>query len=217
MHSSAHKWTEEEIEVLKSSIPGVIYKEVAFKLGLTLSQVKRKAKMLGIKSDDNGRFKKGHISPYKVPKGVHLSPATEFKKGNVPGNLKYDGCIAKRYHSRDRRYYLYIRISKANWVLLNRHIWTQAHGPIPAKHTVRFKDGNCMNCKLDNLELISQAENMRRNHNYELTDKKVLAYLSRGLSSENKLKLASEKEELIKIKRLQIMLKKEIKKNDTVR
>jgi hypothetical protein len=49
------------------------------------------------------------------------------------------------------------------WPLLARHTWEQQNGPIPPKHVIRFKDGNKQNCAIDNLELLSQRENMRRN------------------------------------------------------
>jgi len=32
---------------------------------------------------------------------------------------------------------------------------------------IRFKDGNTLNCDINNLECISRVENMNRNRNYE--------------------------------------------------
>ena len=54
------------------------------------------------------------------------------------------------------------------WPLLQRHVWEQAHGSIPAGHAVTFRDGNKANCDLGNLELVSRADLMKRNtiHNY---------------------------------------------------
>lgn len=49
------------------------------------------------------------------------------------------------------------------WPLYNRYLWEQEHGPIPPAHIVTFKDGDRANCVLDNLELISMADNARRN------------------------------------------------------
>lgn len=56
------------------------------------------------------------------------------------------------------------------WRQLHRHIWEQAHGPIPARHHLRFKDGNKQHCDLDNLELVTQAEMMRRNSVHNLPE-----------------------------------------------
>jgi HNH endonuclease len=49
------------------------------------------------------------------------------------------------------------------WPLLNRHVWEQGHGPIPAGHSVVFRDGDRTNVALDNLECIPRGELMRRN------------------------------------------------------
>jgi len=49
------------------------------------------------------------------------------------------------------------------WPLLQRHTWEQHKGPIPPNHTVCFIDGDRKNCAIDNLELVSRAELMRRN------------------------------------------------------
>ncbi len=49
------------------------------------------------------------------------------------------------------------------WPLYNRYLWEQHKGPIPPKHIVIFKDGNRANCVIENLELISKADNARRN------------------------------------------------------
>jgi HNH endonuclease len=62
------------------------------------------------------------------------------------------------------------------WPLLNRHIWEQHNGPIPAGHIVAFKDGDRAHCEIDNLELISRAELMIRNtiHNLPPALKQVI-------------------------------------------
>ncbi len=49
------------------------------------------------------------------------------------------------------------------WPLLNRHVWEQHKGPIPPKHVVKFKDGDRSNCAIENLYMISMADNCRAN------------------------------------------------------
>lgn len=55
--------------------------------------------------------------------------------------------------------YLNIKIGR-KWVSYHRHLWEQAHGPIPAGLILAFKNGNTMDCRLDNLELLTRAENL---------------------------------------------------------
>lgn len=54
------------------------------------------------------------------------------------------------------------------WPLLHRHRWAEAHGPIPPGHAVVFRDGDRTNCALENLELVSRQELMRRNSVHRL-------------------------------------------------
>jgi hypothetical protein len=53
-------------------------------------------------------------------------------------------------------------------------LWQEHNGQVPAGHCVCFVDGNKQHVALDNLELITRAERMRRNtiHRYppELKD-----------------------------------------------
>jgi hypothetical protein len=99
---------------------------------------------------------------------------TQFKPGNRSGkaalNWRPIGTIAV-----DSEGYQRIKVREAErgeaygfgntrvWPLLNRHLWAQAHGPIPPGHSVVFKDGNRANCVIENLELVSRADLMRRN------------------------------------------------------
>lgn len=49
------------------------------------------------------------------------------------------------------------------WPLLQRHVWEQAHGPIPPGHAVAFKNSDRADVRLENLELISRRQLMARN------------------------------------------------------
>jgi len=49
------------------------------------------------------------------------------------------------------------------WPLLQRHVWAAAHGAIPPNHVIVFKDGNRMDCRLENLACLTRRELMARN------------------------------------------------------
>ena len=53
--------------------------------------------------------------------------------------------------------------NKYAWPQLHRKTWQEHHGEIPAGHIVTFKDGNKANCAIENLVLMSMADNARRN------------------------------------------------------
>jgi hypothetical protein len=100
---------------------------------------------------------------------------TQFKKGARTGaaarNWRPIGTILA-----DGEGYLRIKVREAEhgkepygfgntnvWPLLHRKVWADRHGPIPPKHIVTFKDRNRSNCSIENLELITMAQNADRN------------------------------------------------------
>lgn len=90
------------------------------------------------------------LSDYMSAENIAICSQTSFKKGHEPANTKYDGAISIRCEKNKIPYY-FIRISKAIWKPLHRHIWEQHHGPIPQGTNIQFKDGNTLNCSIDNL------------------------------------------------------------------
>ena len=179
------KWTKEELEYVKLNYSDRYTKDIADAINrspravyqaainlnvrkspefikISLEREAEKLKILGAAS----RFKPGNISHnkgQKMSKEMYdkLKP-TMFKKGNKPVNTKKKG--DERIHDG----YTYIKLSDSVWVLKHRYIWEHFHGPIPADSNVIFKDRNINNFDINNLELITKAENMLRNtiHQY---------------------------------------------------
>jgi hypothetical protein len=176
-------WTPEENDYLVKNYPDMLTDDIGKILGRARSSIYGQALKLGLQksesfklSDFSGRltgnqgkpfrFEKGHIP---ANKGKRMSSEqyekarpTMFRKGQNPKNTKYDGCVTVRDG------YFWIRISERNWKELHRVIWEQRYGPAPEGFKITFKDGNKMNCEINNLEIISNEDNMLRNsiHNY---------------------------------------------------
>jgi hypothetical protein len=113
------------------------------------------------------QFKKGqtsHNKGKKMPAELYEKcKRTMFKPGNKPGNIKKLGAIRK-----DVDGYTYVKIADGDWRLKHRVIYENVNGPVPANHVVIFKDNNMNNFDINNLQMISQKENMLRNtiHQY---------------------------------------------------
>lgn len=121
-----------------------------------------------------GQFKKGNVPfnkgkrlvDYMSPRGVRNSSLTRFKKGQLPHNTKSKGTITREmthgalYYTinidwRGRRKYH----NSYKW-----YLWEVAHQQDrPKGRVLAVRDGNPNNIKLDNLELITRAELLRRN------------------------------------------------------
>ncbi len=186
-----HRYTDEEHTFLRSFIPGHTYKEIVeeynkhFEEPITTSRVKGYMANHKINNGLTGRFKKGQIPHNKGQKGVCAKGCekTWFKKGNLPAGTKPIG-----YERITRDGYVEVKIAMRpsrkdrndNFILKHRLVWEQAYGPIPKGYIVTFKDGNKRNVDINNLALISLAENVtmvRRNlrsYEPELTETGIL-------------------------------------------
>lgn len=186
-----HRYTDEEHAFLRSFIPGHTYKEIVeeynkqFEEPITVSRVKGYMANHKINNGLTGRFKKGQIPYNKGRKGVCAKGCerTWFKKGNLPADTKPLG-----YERVTKDGYTEVKIAMRpsrsdcndNFVLKHRLIWEQANGPISKGYIVIFKDGDKTNFDLNNLALISQAENITmlrrdlRSNNPELTETGIL-------------------------------------------
>lgn len=185
-------WTPDEHAWLTALYPHELAVDVAFALGRPLSSVYQVAAKLGLHkspallaSDRSGRILRAHQSPRMI--------ATRFQKGRVPANkgLRRPGWFSGRMRETQFKKgalpqtthpdfyvlgalrinadgYIDIRTSfkrgAMGWTGLHRYLWMQAHGPIPPGHLIRFIDGDRDNVVLGNLEIISMADNARRNY-----------------------------------------------------
>lgn len=195
--------------------------------GITRSPQALSGILKRISRHNPGTFAKGQNPWNAGKKGTHFSPATEFKPGNLPKNTLYDGAIRERYHKRSGFSYKYIRVALNKWVLLHRYNWEKVHGNIPPRHVLRFKDGNTLNCDVNNLELISMAENRNRNINYKKvaeTHRRQWSegrrdtdeFVARMIAANNRelFEEAIKNKELIRLKRKQLQLRRKIRETE---
>ncbi len=185
-------WTTRQVQLLTELYPHHSTAYVAERVGRSEKSCYTKAKQLGLKKtpeylaspaacrlrrgDNTGaetRFKPGNIAWNKGMKGLQIGgKATQFKPGHRGGKAleRYQPIGTERI-SKDG--YLERKINddmplQKRWRAVHLVLWEEANGPVPKGHAVVFKDGDKSNITLDNLELISRAELMRRNtyHRY---------------------------------------------------
>lgn len=88
-----------------------------------------------------------------------------FPKGLVPHNKTPIGTISIRTNKYGNKY-KYIKVREEtppqrNYVFLHRYVWEQHNGPIPEGALIMFKDGNSLNCDINNLILVNNARELR--------------------------------------------------------
>lgn len=164
------RYTDEEKAFLRSFIPGHFSYEVqrAFeeKFGhrITCSQIKCFKGNNKVRSGMDTRFKKGTVPPNKGKKmsaeQYAKSSRTMFKKGGIPQNYRPVGSERVNVDG-----YIEIKVADpSKWELKHRFIWEESNGKIPAGMNLIFKDNNPLNVKIDNLMLVTRAENMEMNN-----------------------------------------------------
>lgn len=186
-------WLPGELATLRAMYADTPTERIAALIGRSLRSVYAKAKVLGLSKSDRyyqvhaagrrqARSETGKTSRFKpgqAPwnKGTHFvaggrSAETRFQPGRPPhlarnyqpiGTLRVnkDGVLERKVTD-DQGVY-----PARRWAPVTRLVWEAAHGPIPKNHVVRFRDGLYTRVEaeitVDRLELVTRAENMRRN------------------------------------------------------
>lgn len=178
-------WTTAEVSRLESLYADTPMTQLQATFGRPKSAIYGKAKELGLKrsaeflaSEHSGRLRQGHESGVatRFQKGNATwnkgkpfaaggrSTETQFASGRLPHNHVPIGTEVMATDG-----YLKVKVAEPNaWEWTHRRNWEAVHGPIPAGLLLVFKNGDHNNCTVDNLELITRGELMRRNtiHRY---------------------------------------------------
>jgi len=183
------KWTPDEERRVRESYPNTETKLLAAEFNCKESQIHGLVGRLGVrkskeflreagrKNSENtseaaikNRFQKHHNT---WNKGLNFvaggrSEYTRFKPNHVPPNYKPVG--SERF---SKSGYLQRKMTDTgypprDWVPVHHLVWLDAGNQIPKGHALVFRDGDKTNFALENLELISRSDLMRRNsyHNY---------------------------------------------------
>ena len=107
----------------------------------------------------SGGFRTGHSPWNRGATGIHLSPSTEFKKGQPAINRAPVGTVKiRRRYSRSEGPRAWVKVAERNvWELRARQVWSSVHGPISKGMIVHHLDGDQLNDTLGNLALVDRA------------------------------------------------------------
>lgn len=189
-------WIDIEVEILQAVYPDRAMHELVLIFKCSERAIYAKAAALGLKksavflaSPISGRLRPGarlggdtRFKPGNVPvnKGCKHRPGWapgrmavgQFQKGQVSGKAKQllQPIGAERL---SKEGYLQRKINndmpmQSRWRAVHILEWEAVNGPLPKGHCLCFRDSDKTHIALDNLELITRAENMARNtlHRY---------------------------------------------------
>ncbi|MDR1456007.1 MAG: HNH endonuclease [Tannerella sp.] len=179
------RFTDGDVEFVRTHFATMRSEDIARATGHPVCSVRSMANRLGLKKDAGflagiareyamradhpmrrSWFKKGHVPANRGRKQVgwmsgamiERSAKGRFAAGHVPANycpvgserVNTDGYIEMKVYGGLR-----------GWRAKHRVMWEQHNGPIPAGYNVQFRDGNRRNCVIENLYVISRAEQMK--------------------------------------------------------
>lgn len=160
MDKKVERYTKEELDYIRKITPGRHYHEIVdmfnkkFERQIDSKKLKCTLRNHGISTGLTGRFEKGITPHNKGKKFPGTGNRTTFRKGATPHNKMKVGEDAITTDG-----YVKTKIAEPDvWEYKHKLIWTEAHGPIPEKHSIIFADGNKLNLSIDNLLLVSKAE-----------------------------------------------------------
>jgi len=177
-------WSKKELKLLEKIYPDTPTKDVAKKLNRKINSVYNQVFQMQLKKSDaflntpaSGRllkgmrrgkdneFRKGQPAWNKGMKGLDIGgKETRFKPGSVPVNYRAVGS-----ERTDTDGYVMVKIADPRtWKMKHVVEWEKVNGKVPKGFIVVMKNKIRTDTRPENLELISRAENMKRNtiHNY---------------------------------------------------
>ena len=171
---TSERWSDAEERALRRLYQTHTAREIGERLGRSRIAIKNKALKLGlgngIKSHNAGCFKPGLVSWNKGTRFIAggRSAETHFKPGDKPHTWN------PVWHERvSNEGYLQRKVTDTgvtgrDYRPVHHLVWQEAGREIPPGYALVFRDGDKRNFALDNLELVTRADLMRKNscHNY---------------------------------------------------
>lgn len=136
------RYTEKEDNLIRDLYGRVRVSEIAPKLNRSQKSVEKRAVRLGLQSK-GGPLYTGNPNSNRPTGEDHHAYRKEGEVWEAAGRMfiKVNGQIES----------------------YSRQVWEKAHGAIPSDKVVWHIDGDQTNCEIQNLELISLAERLKRN------------------------------------------------------
>lgn len=179
-------WQTWELRLLAKEYPKSPTAKVAERLKRSVTSVYQRALLSGLRKSEQYL-----ASPFacRLRRGDNVGAAHRFLPGHVPANkgLRRPGWAQGRMAQTQfkpgskphtwkpigttrlsKEGYLQRKVSDSScaprdWVGEHILMWQKEHGPVPKGFAVCFRDGDRSHLALDNFELISRRELMRRN------------------------------------------------------
>jgi hypothetical protein len=189
--SNKRPWSAPEVEIVRRLYPHFTAKRIAEALDRSERSVYSCANGLGLSKSEE--FMRSDASG-RIVKGVRRSAGTEFKKGHatwnkgahyVAGGRSAETRFAKGHRPHTWRPIGHERVSKEgylqrkvtdtgvtrrDYVSIHHLVWRMHGHEVPRGYALCFRDSDPRNFDINNLELVSRVDLMRRNSVHRLPE-----------------------------------------------
>lgn len=168
-------WSNDDIQTLRRLYPDTPGQTLARIFGRDRISIRNAARRHSLRKTADfmasgpGQFRPGNRSWNQGMKGLdtgghagHFKPGQRPASWNPVGHERVSQCDILERKVTDTG------VTRRDYRSVHSLVWEEHNGPIPAGHIVVFRDGDRRHFDIDNLELISRAENMRRNSIHQL-------------------------------------------------
>lgn len=168
-------FTPEEDAIIIDNYLDLPIKRIGKLIGRSYTGINGRLRQLGLSIPQELRDERKKMGMYRkgstpANKGKKMSSEvyertkhTFFKKGNIPHNAKNDWEEVQRSDSSGRAYWRIKLPGKRKLVYKHIWLWEKEYGEVPTGYNIIFKNGNSLDCRIENLECISNAELMSKN------------------------------------------------------
>ena len=183
-------WTPSDDELLRDLYADISSGDIAALMGVSIKQVYQRSARLGIRksaeflaAEASGRVRRGQQHPRMVAtqfrpgftpwnkglKGIQIGGIlTRFQPGSLPHTTMPVGTYRICGGMLERKIGEQPGPNHKRWRPVTRLVWEAANGPVPAGQLVVFRPGMRTvvldEITVDRVDLITRAENARRNH-----------------------------------------------------
>ena len=187
-------WTDKEAKKLTALYPVTSHPKLMKIFKRSSASIYGKAELLGLSKDPAymAELKKVFVANLveggkktrfgkteswnKGTKGIMKANSGTFKKGRLPHNTRQHG-----EESFDKDNHILVKIGHNHWVKKHFLLWESVNGKVPKGMVLRFKNGNPHDIRIDNLQVITKAENMQKNvvHHYPAELKQTIKLVNK--------------------------------------
>ncbi|WP_418124297.1 HNH endonuclease signature motif containing protein [Chryseobacterium sp. PTM-20240506] len=168
-------FTQEEDRIIIENYMTLPVKTIGKLIGRSFTGITTRLKHLGLEIPTElrvqrktaGLFRKGQVPPNK---GKKMSPElyerykhTFFKKEHIPHNAKKDWDEVLRKDGTGNEYWMIKIPTERKLIFKHVWLWESQNGKVKKGYNIVFRNGISTDCRIENLESISNSELMSRN------------------------------------------------------